>query len=201
MKVVISRLVKPEQLSLLNRIVGHELYSLEADRLQVHTEDNLGFEVQGPLILVFPTEVESLPPGRVKLTSVFGETPLVVDSGEVLIESLPASTLPSAQINYPHRAAVKQILFYGRSQEGLLEDVEPDPYSAANRAGAHIFCKVDTIEYIVFEHVDGAKLLIQVIQDGFYLYFDVKGRTDLGPSKFADYHYEDIQIKCQHIVK
>lgn len=125
----------------------------------------------------------------IELTSLFQETPPVVDSGGFAIKKIYESRIPSktrmslglkqewnpaTSISYPEESAIESFKFFGSKERRDIKEIDPDlDLEWLGKWGFNDYpeLEVDTIEFLIIEHESKKKTVISTDSGGFWYNF------------------------------
>ena len=153
-----------------------------------------------------------------ELTSLFQETPPVIDSGGISIRKFYESKIATkTRINlglkykssgqtsflYPERSPIKALKFYGSKENRLLNESDME-LNFLNQLGYYSYPKIDinTIEFLIIEHENNKKTIITVQSGGFIYQFLTDAPIDekLISSSYIKVNSYEKPIVLQHVV-
>lgn len=179
--------LKERELQLFQDLIGKSIATFRLENGTVVLPPHFKVSNKGKCAMdFFSKETGSFT--TIELTSLFKETPPVVDSGGVAIERINNSParknlgVPQYQkaftiIGYPEKSAIESFKFFGSKERRALKLIDPDLDEAALKEWGFTgfpLIEVDTIEFIIIEHTNKAKTIISIDSGGFWYNFLVK---------------------------
>lgn len=178
------------ELNLFEDLVGKSISSFRLENATVGLPPNFFIDNVGKCRISFYAPAQG-PYATMELTSLFQETPPVGDSGGIAIRKIFESHIPlktrmglnlkqewnpATLISYPEASEIKSFRFFGSKERRELDEMDPDGEMDPEWLRMCGFnelpeIEVDTLEFVLIEHVNNRKTIISTQSGGFWYTF------------------------------
>ncbi len=180
--------LKEKELTFFEDLIGKSISVFRVENASISPPPNFHISNIGRCSISFYSR-DAGPYATIELTSLFQETPPVVDSGGIAIKKTYESIIPletkknlglkqewspAASIKYSDQSAIESFKFYGSKERRGLKEIDPDlDLEWLGIWGFKDFpeLEVDTIEFVIIEHESKKKTVISTDSDGFWYQF------------------------------
>jgi len=180
--------LKEVELKFFEDLVGKSISTFQLENAAISLPPNFHISNLGKCWITFYSK-KTGHYATIELRSLFQETPPVVDSGGLAIRKIFESKIPlktilslnlkqerrsATTIGYAENSAIKSFKFFGSKERRELKEIDPDlDLEYLNKWGFNDYPKleVDTIEFMIIEHINKIKTIISIDSGGFWYNF------------------------------
>lgn len=177
------------EIYLFEDLIGKSISSLRLETAFINPPPNFSVNNIGKCYINFYSK-ETGHFAKMELTSLFQETPPIVDSGGISVKKILKKDMPLktsknlkhmheknsiASISYPENSTIRSFKFFGSKERGKLKDLYPDLKDNSLKSQE---VEVDTIEFLVIVHNNCKKTVITSDSGGFRFNFLINQKID-----------------------
>lgn len=212
--------LKELELSFLEDLVGKSISGFRLENAEILPPPNFRVNNRGKCSISFYSK-RTGPYATIELTSLYLETPPVVDSGGMAIKKIVESQIPheirmslglkqdwnpATSIGYPEGSAIESFKFYGSKERRELKEIDPElDLECLAGWGFQDFpeLEVDTVEFLIIEHENKKKTVISTDRGGFWYQFLIDKPIDekLLYDSYLKVNGYEKNIVLQHEIK